>query len=78
MKLPYIEVKFYPEVKSQSGLSSLRVSCNRALTLNCSTKTKFRIITKKSFLPPVQNFLMALLQTHNYVYDFMHKSINFI
>ena len=31
MKLPYIEVKFYPEVKSQTGLSSLRVSCKRAL-----------------------------------------------
>ena len=31
MKLPYTEVKFYPEVKSQTGLSSLRVSCKRAL-----------------------------------------------
>ena len=30
MKLPYTEVKFYPEVKSQTGLSSLRVSCKRA------------------------------------------------
>ena len=33
MKLPHTEVKFYPEVKSQTGLSSLRVSCKRALTL---------------------------------------------
>ena len=32
MKLPYTEVKFYPEVKSQTGLSSLRVSCKRALS----------------------------------------------
>ena len=29
MKLPYREVKFYPEVKFQTGLSSLRVSCKR-------------------------------------------------
>ena len=33
MKLPYPEVKFYPEVKSQTSLSSLRVSCNRARSL---------------------------------------------
>ena len=25
MKLPYTKVKFYPELKSQTGLSSLRV-----------------------------------------------------
>ena len=31
MKLPYTKVKFYPEVKSQTGLSSLRVSRKRAL-----------------------------------------------
>ena len=31
MKLPQTEVKSYPEVKSQTGLSSLRVSCKRAL-----------------------------------------------
>ena len=30
MKLPHTEVKFYPEAKSQTGLSSLRVSCKRA------------------------------------------------
>ena len=30
MKLPHTEVKFYLEVKSQTGLSSLRVSCKRA------------------------------------------------
>ena len=33
MKLPHTEVKFYPEVKSQTGLSSLRVSCKRAHSL---------------------------------------------
>ena len=32
MKLPYTKVKFYPEVKSQTGLSSLRVSCKRDRT----------------------------------------------
>ena len=32
MKLPHAEVEFYPEVKYQTGLSSLRVSCKRALT----------------------------------------------
>ena len=31
MKLLHTEVKFYPEVKSQTVLSSLRVSCKRAL-----------------------------------------------
>ena len=30
MKLPYTEVKLYPEVKSQTGLSSLWVSCKCA------------------------------------------------
>ena len=30
MKLPYTEVKFYTEVKSQTGLNSHRVSCKRA------------------------------------------------
>ena len=31
MKLPHTEVRFYPEMKSQTGLSSPRVSCKRAL-----------------------------------------------
>ena len=31
MKLPHTEVKFYPEVKSQTGLSILRVPRKRAL-----------------------------------------------
>ena len=33
MKLPYTEVKFYPKVESQICLSSLRVSCKRALNV---------------------------------------------
>ena len=33
MKLPYTEVKFHPEVKSQTGLISLWVSCKRAPSL---------------------------------------------
>ena len=32
MKLPHAEVKFYPEVKSPTGLGSLRVSCKRDLS----------------------------------------------
>ena len=32
MKLPYTKVKFLPKVKSQTGLTSPRVSCKRALT----------------------------------------------
>ena len=32
MKLPHTEMKVYPEVKSKTGLSSLQVSCKRALT----------------------------------------------
>ena len=33
INLPYNEMKFYPEVKSQTGLSSVGVSRKRALTL---------------------------------------------
>ena len=40
MKLPYIEVKFYPDVKSQTDLNSLRVSCKRAL--RCFTQVQFK------------------------------------
>ena len=38
MKLPHTEVKFYPEVKSQTGLISLRVSCKRALSDKSDTR----------------------------------------
>ena len=33
MKPPYTEVKLYPKVKSQTSLSSLPISCKRALNL---------------------------------------------
>ena len=36
MKLPYTEVKFYPEVKSQTSLSSLRVSCKHAFLISAN------------------------------------------
>ena len=38
MKLPHTEVKCYPEVKSQTELSLLRVSCKRALRIVCHKK----------------------------------------
>ena len=37
-KLPHTEVKFNPEVKSQTGLISLRVSCKRALSDKSDTR----------------------------------------
>ena len=37
-KLPHTEVKFYSEVKSQTGLSSLRVSCKHVISV-CQCKT---------------------------------------
>ena len=37
VKLPDTEVKFYPEVKSQTGLSLFRVSCKCVLTLILDT-----------------------------------------
>ena len=40
IKLPHTEVKFYPEVKSLTGLSSLRVSCKCALNLAIFIRTK--------------------------------------
>ena len=33
----HTEVKFYPKVKSQTGLTSLRVSCKRALNVRFET-----------------------------------------
>ena len=48
MKLPHTEVKFYPEVKSQAGLSSLRVSCKRAHS-NYKTRINRHFLTLCSF-----------------------------
>ena len=52
MKLPYIEVKFYPKVKSQTGLSSRRVSCKRALSYAFLKQycAKFMLMVSVSFL----------------------------
>ena len=44
MKLPHTEVKFYPEVKFQTGLSSPRVSCKRALSRLFLAVTHFVIL----------------------------------
>ena len=47
MKLPHTEVKFYPEVKSQTDLSSLRVSCIKicqVLIINLQEKVCAEII----------------------------------
>ena len=46
-KLPHTKVKFYPEVKSQTGLGSLRVSCKRALRLQCQKRLRVWFIRKK-------------------------------
>ena len=55
MKLPYTEVKFYPEVKSQAGLSSLRVSLKRAL----------RLVSPKSY---IVTLIPTLNKFHRHVY----------
>ena len=44
MKLPHTEVKFYTEVKSQTGLSSLGVSCKRARS-EISNRSEFSMQT---------------------------------
>ena len=53
MKLPYTKMKFHPEVKSQTRLSSLRVSCKRALNQR----------TLSSLLNEIISFLLN--QTNN-------------
>ena len=47
MKLPHTEAKFYLELKYQTGLSSLRVSCKRAHRLFI-LETKINIVIKKA------------------------------
>ena len=66
MKLPYTEVKFYPEVKSQTGLSSLRVSCKRALNQHKIT------VALKQTLPNVYTSLVESIS--NYVFKEEKKS----
>ena len=53
MKLPHTEVKFYPELKSQTGLSSLQVSCKRALR-------NFYVTTRVWFLYEAQFRIRAI------------------
>ena len=40
IKLPNTEVKFHPKLKSQTGLSSLRVSCKCGLSSNDDERMK--------------------------------------
>ena len=61
INLPHTEGKFYPEVKSQTGLSSLPVSCKRALML----------ISKKSY-PIVYLYILEKL---SYVADFFYDNV---
>ena len=61
-KLPFTEVKFYPKVKSQTGLSSLRVSCKRALNYSKSTplQKKGRGLTKSDIGGDAAKNVMSL------------------
>ena len=50
MKLPHTEVKFYPELKSQTSLSSLRVSCKRAMsTTRVSSQIFSELLSVETF-----------------------------
>ena len=44
MNSTYTKMKFYPEVKSQTGLSSLRVSCESVLIVNEVLRQPFEIV----------------------------------
>ena len=57
MKLPHTEVKFYPEVKFQTGLSSLRVSYKRALKYGLFKNTRFR---ERSNMAVTPNFWVTI------------------
>ena len=41
-------------------------------------KTNFKIMIKRSLIPPFKIYLCILLQTHYYVIDFVQKSIKFL
>ena len=61
MKLPYNEVKSFPEVKSQTGLCSLRVSWKRALKKTSLTLfKKFPQAKHASQMTFLQNLLKTL------------------
>ena len=55
IKLPHTKIKFYPEMKSQTGLSSLWVSCNHAVRFSI-----FYVIIKR--VPIVTNFKQPTYQ----------------
>ena len=50
MKLPDTKMKLYPEVNSQTGLSSLRVACKRARSVYCvwTSVTVFKYVRDTS------------------------------
>ena len=65
MKLRHTEVKFYPEVKSQTSLSSLRVSCKRArkyckYKIRSSLSQSHQILWCSGFCKVTWNVLAAL------------------
>ena len=81
MKLLCIEVKFYPEVKSQTGLSSLRVSCKRALNdINSRVKSNIaatyrpETVQKKQNMDKLEDFLLKerLLDEKVWHYNVCH------
>ena len=45
MNLTHTEVKFYPEVKYETGLSSLRVSCKHALIKGYTDEDLYKVIS---------------------------------
>ena len=55
MKLPHNEVKFYPKVKSQTGLSSLWVSCKCAINVG----TNERVYKEKSLNKTLSMFTIS-------------------
>ena len=78
MKLPQTEVKFYPEFKSQTGLSSLRVSRKRALSLGLKLAQKkfffhiwYRNLQNFSLNHAVQQFKTAKTLKANSVTVFL-------
>ena len=74
MKLPHTEVKFYPEVKSQTGLSSLRVSCKRALRFCWPNSLK--LVLAKNFIDIKKNweYVKYILASYNSIrVDFKYQ-----
>ena len=70
MKLPHTEVKFYPQAKSQTGLSSLRVSCKRAV--NSRWNYSHQVFRDLSY--PV----VKLTESHNTIVAWFHSEHQFV